>query len=142
MTTQTDTRTWDWYYARHEDSCHSGPFSTREDAIAEGLDDFGEDEYGFSICEATNDPIALADWARFDTLIEDARETIVDNDRLSSEFDEGNDVFICTKEQEGLLIDALKKTCHDWQKTHDLVFKANTFEASRNQEWIVGKIGA
>ena len=125
-------REWGWYQARFENGSYSGPHATREDAIAEGRQDWDED--GFYIAEATNPPVRLADWIGATYLLECADERIFDNDRASSEWDDT--IFSATKEQEADLIARIKGACDQWQAAHGLTFHCCSFEDMRNCEFI------
>ncbi len=136
MTEQATTTTKDhgqWYYARHEDSeTWSGPFETREDAIAEGraeiLDDDDEGEYDgvFYVCKTTNPPLRFADWCEADSIVERAEYQVADSDRTGAECDEGP-YFQVKPEVEKDLIDRIHRACDEWQQAHGLVFTCRTF---------------
>lgn len=128
-----DPKEWGWYYARHEEGSYSGPFDSRDDAIAEGSGDY-DDEYGFWVAEAKNPPVNLSDWIRADDLLEYAEDSIFDNDRASQEWDDT--VFDATPEQQKDLAARVKAACDEWQKAHGLTFKCSTFESMRNMEFI------
>ena len=129
----TDQAQWNWYYAASEEGPYTGPFATRDDAISEAQGDY--DGGSFWVAEAKNPPVRLADWIGADWILERAGESLWDNDRVCSEFDDG-DVFVCSKEQEADLITRLKAACDEWQASHSLVFTTYTFEQMRDVEFI------
>jgi hypothetical protein len=135
----TDQSQWDWFYAASEEGPYTGQFDSRDTAISEAQSDYGAD--GFWIGEAKNPPVRLADWIGADRILELAGESLWDNDRISSEFDDG-DVFVCTKEQETDLITRMKAACDEWQAAHGLIFRTYTFEQMRNVEFIEAKEGS
>lgn len=134
---------WEWW-AGNDEWKTVGPEPTREAVIQAATDDcIGEtkDENGnwvlaFEIIEARQDPLRLADWCRFDELIERANDDLSDSDRVAAEYDDGPWIEP-NGEQEKNLIERLKKACDDWQEAHGLVFKTRTFSHSRNTEDIV-----
>lgn len=131
----TNQRDWQWYQARHEEGSYSGPYATREDAIAEGRGEW-DDDFGFWVAEATNPPVMLSDWIGADDLIERAEESIFDNERASGEWDDS--IFDASKEQKADLKERITAVCDEWQKAHGLTFQCSTFEAMRNVEFIPG----
>lgn len=132
-----DQRHWQWYQARHEEGSYSGPYATREDAIAEGRGEWGDDDdVGFWIAEATDPPVKLSEWIGADDLLERAEESIFDNDRASMEWDDL--IFDASKEQEADLKARIIAACDEWQKAHKLTFHCSTFESMRNVEYIPG----
>lgn len=133
-----DQRDWQWYQARYEDGSYSGPFATREEAVAEGRDEWGDDDdAGFWVAEATNPPVMLSDWIGADDLIDRADESIFGDDRASCEWD--HSIFEASKEQKEDLKARIIAACDEWQKAHGLTFCCSTFEAMRNVEFIPGK---
>lgn len=129
----TDQSQWNWYYASSEEGPYTGKFDSRDDAISEAQSDY--DGAGFWVGEAKNPPLRLADWIGADWILERAGESLFDNDRFCSEFDDG-DVFVCSKEQEADLIARLKAACDEWQAAHGLVCTTYTFEQMRNVEFV------
>lgn len=130
----TKTINWPWYYAKHKEETWSGPHSSRDDAISCGKDKWDGDE--FFICQATNPPILLRDWISADSLLELAEESIFDDCRANSDYDDL--VFNCTDEQQSDLVSRIKKTCDEWQGAHNLKFSCNTFESMTGVEPIAG----
>lgn len=132
-----DQRDWQWYQARHEEGSYGGPYGSRDEAIAEGRGEWGDDDDGgFWVAEATNPPVKLSDWIGADDLIERAEEAVFDNDRASSEWDDS--IFEASKEQKADLKARISAACDEWQKAHGLTFHCSTFEAMRNVEHIPG----
>lgn len=133
----TDQRDWHWYYARNEEGSYNGPHPTREDAIAEGRGDYGEDDRdGFWVAEATNPPVKLSEWIHAGDPLEDAEDAIFDSDRASAEWDDV--IFEASEEQQADLKARIIAACDEWQEAHGLTFQCSTFEAMRNVEHIPG----
>lgn len=138
------TEGWGWWHARSEEDPHTGPFSTRDEAIEDAVgsgnyddeDDDGTPCHLFSICDARQDPLRLADWIRADLILECAEENLHDDDRICPEYDDGP-FFKATPDQDRDLQSRIKAACDEWQAAHGLVFSANTFSAQRNQENIM-----
>ena len=134
----TDQREWNWYQARNEEGSYSGPHATRDDAIAEGHGEWGEDdEHGFWIAEFTNPPVKLSEWIHAESLLERAEESIFDNDRASQDWDDA--IFEASTEQQDDLKARIIAACDEWQEAHGLTFHCSTFESLRNIEFIPGK---
>ena len=138
------TNDWQWWGGVHEEVCTYGPCSTKEEVIAEAVDDGigefqsedGSWKIGVHVCEARKDPLRLANWImEVDELLEHAEESVADSDR-ASEYDDPP-FFDCTKDQKADLEQRIKAACDDWQTAHGLVFKTWTFSSSRNHEHIV-----
>jgi hypothetical protein len=98
------------------------------------ISDNSEFAHIFQVAEATNPPIMLRDWIGADNALERADESIYDNDRVSSEYDDT--IFDVTPEQDADLQLRIKKACDEWQETHGLKFKTSTFEKMRSHEEI------
>jgi len=130
---------WQWYQARDREGSYSGPFESREAAIAEGRGEW-DDEHGFWVAEATNPPVKLADWIGAEDLLERADESIFDNDRASQEWDDA--IFEASTEQQNDLKARVIAACEEWQKAHGLTFQCSTFEDMRNVEFIPGTMSA
>lgn len=136
---------WKWWGGYNEEICVYGPCDTKEEVIAEAIDDrMGEfqDEdgnwkIGVHVAEARNDPIRLADWIEADRLLERADEDIYESDRVSSDYDDCGPIISCTHEQEKDLQDRIKAACDEWQAAHGLVFTVCTFSHTRNHEYVV-----
>jgi len=70
-------------------------------------------------------------------MLETAEDNIADSDRVNYEYGDEGPFFGCTPEQERDLEERIKRACDEWQEEHGLVFKSNTFSASRNREYVV-----
>lgn len=138
---------WQWWAGESEDSMmRIGPCATRDQVISEavqgGLGEWLDDSQDpprrwnkFTILEAKQDPLRMADWIDADTLLDRADEAVLDSDRACREYDDGP-FFDVTTEQEADLRCRLQRACDEWQIVHGLKFSANTFSASRNHEEI------
>jgi hypothetical protein len=134
---------WKWWGGTNQEVCTWGPCDTREQAIAEGIEDgcgefqdeTGKWKIGFHIVEARNDPLRLSDWIDTEAALERAGESVGDSDR-ASENDDG-DYFGATREQQADLEKRIKAACDDWQTANGLVFETWTFSSSRNNEYVV-----
>lgn len=125
-----------WFYARFEDSeTWSGGWQTKEEAIAEGREDFDSDD-GFWVCLATNPPVRLADWIGASETLERANEAILDSDRCCSEADYNAAPFDVKVDQQEDLASRLRKACDDWQEAHGLTFTVLTFESMDLLEYV------
>lgn len=132
-----------WYASRDEEYCTVGPCDTREQAIAEAIDDcMGEYEaddgsyrLSFYIMEAKNEPLKLSDWIDVDRMLEDADEKVGDSDRVAYEYDEPPYFEFDGKLYKDLEA-RIKKACDDWQTEHNLVFRVTTFSHVRGTEHI------
>lgn len=126
------TSAWNWWAGSNGEFFEIGPCASREEAIScavtKGLWEI------VHICEAYTPPIQLADWIDVDGLLERADESVWDT-LHRAEFDDGP-VFDVTPEQATDLVQRVKQACHDWQTAHGLTFKVNTFQGSRNHEFI------
>lgn len=137
---------WQWWAGRDEGWMTVGPCPTREHAIDEMVQD-GGGEYldetqdppvwmnSFTVVEARQDPLRLADWIGADWILERADEALCDSDRVSCENDDGP-WFEATKEQEADLIGRLRAACDEWQVSNGLKFHSTTFSHSRNHETV------
>lgn len=135
---------WAWWASADDEFYTVGPCATREEAFQEAIDD----EFGFTweneektryscafyLQEARPYNVRLATCLPPD-ILEYALERLWDTDRLCSEYDE-DFRFECTIEQERDLRLRLEAACDAWQRDHGLVFKASTFEETRNSEFI------
>jgi len=124
---------WPWYHANTEDSSWSGPYETKDEAIASGNVEWGGDS--FYVAQAINPPVMLSDWVSVEILLEHAEGSIFDNDRADYEWDD--QIFTCSPEQERDLIARVKTACDEWQAAHGLSFKCNTFERMTGPEKII-----
>lgn len=135
---------WNWYGGYNDEVCVYGPCESKEDIIAEAVDDrtgeFQDDsgswKIGIHISEARNDPLRMADWIDADHLLNRAEEAIYESDRVCGDYDDGI-VFECTPGQELDLQKRIKAACDEWQEAHGLVFTVRTFSHIRNHEYVV-----
>lgn len=134
------TSEWQWWAGGNDEWYSVGPCATREEATEKAVAKADRNEcstlVSVYVCEARQDPLRLADWVGLDYILERADENLCDSDRVGSKYDDGP-WFECTKEQEADLIEALKRTCDEWQKRHGLKFTCQTFSHVRNQEFVV-----
>lgn len=129
----TQKEEWHWYHAIHEEGSYSGKCPSREDAISEGMNDWG-DEHGFWIAEATNPSVKLFDYIDVHRIVEDAEEAVFEDDRASAEWDDI--VFKVTPDQKADLAARIKAACDEWEAANGLTFTVNTFKDMRNVEYI------
>lgn len=123
---------WSWWAGRDEEWMTVGPEATREDAIAQAIDDIGEGEGDFTVMEARMHAIYF-DAA---SIIDNAYEGWADNcDLFSSEHDAPEPQG--TKEEQMVAEDELQALLDAWVDKHRHTFPTpNMFAATRNQEWI------
>lgn len=130
---------WEWWIGSTNEVYEEGPFATKGEAMAAGSRDFPD---GFYICEASNPPVRLSDYAPVEEFLEYAEEQLADSSRCSIEHDE-YPCFDVTAEQRADLEGRMKRACDEWQAAHDLVFTVRTFDATRNNEFVKpGRTGA
>ncbi len=140
----TYTSEYKWYGGHNEEVCVYGPCDTKEEVIAEAIDDrMGEFEdedgnwkIGVHLVEARNDPIRLSEWIAADRLIEQAEEDLYESDRVDSEYDSYGPILKCTPEQEKDLEARVKESVDRWQEHHGLVFTVRTFSHTRNHDYV------
>lgn len=135
---------WQWWAGRDEEWLTVGPCPTRQCAIdemvadgcAECLDESQDPPVWvntFTVVEARQDPLRIADWIDADSILERAEENLADSDRVGCENDDGP-WFEVSKEQESDLEARLRRACDEWQAAHGLRFESMTFSHTRNQE--------
>lgn len=123
-------KNWKWYAGSNDEYFCVGPCETRDAAIDEGRQNFGDDT-GFHIIEAEKSNVTLADYMGADTVLEEAEERVCD---LGDE--DGTPIFDVTEDQEKDLISHLRSACDAWQIKHKLIFVPWRFTSSRNAEFI------
>ena len=118
---------WKWYAGSNEETFHSGPFDTRQEAV-DALD--GEGGY---VIEALKLPMALASFFIVDDLLETAEELAYD---MANE--DGDPLFCVKPELANELEQQVRETIRAWQSQNNLVFIPWMFSHSRNLEPIHG----
>lgn len=116
-----------WYYGQGiEPDSYNGPCDTREEAIEEGRDTYGDD--GYSICEADKmvPRLDVLDWDFVVGRIEDCNPDCWSED--------GPEDFGATTEQTDELERMLAATLREWNAKHGLI-RAWGFATMRNQEY-------
>ena len=124
---------WKWYAGRDEERYVVGPLDCREDAIADGTDNFNEED-GFHIIEATKQVFPPPSANR---IIEDMFENADDLFCIEDEYPEQ-----CgTKEQQDAAEAELQVMLNDWMgKWREQIFPTPwVFGKTRNAEYIVPK---
>lgn len=128
----TDKTEWAWWGGRTSEWLTIGPCNTREDAIAEGVREFGEGDGDFVILEGVMHSISLS----ANQVLEDAYEHWGDDsDLFSSESDYPEPQG--SKEDQKAAEDELQALLDTWlDKWRHTFPKPNMFAASRNEETI------
>lgn len=137
MTTKNDAATcyrnkWAWWAGRHDEWMTVGPCETREEAIAEALDDIGEGEGDFIIIEAIMHEISIS----ADSVIDRCYEEWADGGMFSQEHD-GLEPQGSKEDQKAAEVDlqaALDAWVAKWRHT---LPTPNMFAAQRNNETIL-----
>lgn len=129
MRAQTD---WAWWAGRDEEWLQCGPYPTRDDAVAEGMNYVGEGERDFVVLEGVMHQIRLS----ADTIINDAYEHWSDSsDLFSPEFDAPEPCG--SKEDQKAAEDELQAFLDAWVDKWRHTFPTpNMFAATRNLETI------
>lgn len=120
--------TFEWWAAiGGEPEMYDGPFSSREDAIAQMEDEDGE-IYGFTVCEADKQVLSFH--------VFDAGEVLEKVEEHNNECwgDDGMNVAP-THAQEDDLEAALAATVRDWMQRHNLLPSVWAFGVMRNMEY-------
>ena len=116
---------WKWYSGPDGETFTSGPFNTREQAIAE-LD--GEGGY---VILARKVPLRLSGYFDVDTFLEQAEESAYD---MANE--DGDPLFDVTKDQQEDLQARVRTAIEAWQYAHGLTFMPWSFSETKNLEKI------
>lgn len=122
---------WKWYAGNNDESYACGPFDTREEAIEDARDQFGEDT-GIHVIEAIKGEVRLCDYIGANSILEEAEERAYD---LRNE-DCDDNIFDVSLEMEKDLAVMLRTACDAWQIKHDLRFIPWCFTDSRNSGFI------
>lgn len=136
---------WHWW-ASNDSGEHltAGPAETREDLI-EMIKDDGSFEYqakdgswriAADIGEYLENHQDLARWFRADWFIENAADSMDDNDCGSDEDGERHPVDEITEEQAADLEVSVRTAIRKWQKRHGLRLRSYWFAESRNEEHV------
>lgn len=127
----TVTAGWAWWAGRNEEWMTVGPEPTRDDAIAQGMDDVGEGEGDFIVLEAVMHEISLS----ASSVLENAYENWCDGDMFSHEYDSPEPQG--TKEDQQAGETELQALLNGWvAKWRHILPTPNMFAATRNQETI------
>jgi hypothetical protein len=139
---ETALENWQWWVGENEDRYSTGPCATREEAIAEALDnDVGFEESAdgsinrLHLCEALMlPPSRLADYLDLVNIIERADEKADDAGLIDPDGDQN--FFNSSENQFEDLRCRLKRACDEWQQAHGLVFQSLLFKKARNAEFV------
>ena len=139
---ETALENWQWWAGENEDRYSTGPCATREEAIAEALDnDVGFEESAdgsinrLHLCEALMlPPSRLADYLDLVNIIERADEKADDAGLIDPDGDQN--FFNSSEDQFEDLRCRLKRACDEWQQAHGLVFQSLLFKKARNAEFV------
>jgi hypothetical protein len=134
---------WSWWSGFDEEHFSFGPFSSRDEAIAEAQSDAcgefqdknGTWKVGIWLVEARKDPLRLAEYINVERMLECADEAVGESDRASE--DDDPPYFDITPQQEADLTECIKRVCDAWQTEHKIWPDTYTFSAMRNHEYIV-----
>lgn len=133
MSQQANEPLWQWWASRDEENYTIGPCGTREEALVEGRDSFGDDGEGFYIVEAVQSGV--------DRLMPDAQriiETALENAADDGQFGEDGDFDLRGPAEQGRaayaeLDSALTGWFGKWKHLFPVPW---AFARSRNGEFI------
>lgn len=122
---------WKWYLGSSDEYYDIGSFDTKEEALKEA-ENYDKPLY---LCRAKTEPVLLSDWFDVDDAIENAEDSVFDNELMIGEY--WDDLFFNIP-QEALksLKQKIKLTIDKWQKDNNLVFIPNSFTSIENEEII------
>lgn len=127
----TDTENaWQWYAAHDDEGPASGPYTTREAAIAAARAE------GNRVIYQALPPakLELAAYVSVDCMIEQA-EASAQDDHGNADWSDAL-IFDLSKDQLTDLDDALRDAINAWQDAQNLEFKGCVFEDMRALEWL------
>ena len=118
-----------WWYTQDEE-WWNGPCETREDAIADGREDYGADN--FEICEAEQGMYGTPRFYDIEELMNNINEERTDPN--------GDGIFHSglRPEQEHALEHAVREAIQTWMEANGMRTTAWAFENMRNRETIPG----
>lgn len=116
---------WYWWYGNSEDFYANGPYETRDEAIAEGTDEYDEGE-GFFVIEAVSSDFELS----AEQIIEDQ---FFNNDEYAFLSQSGPERTAGADDADA----ELQRLLDYWVKKHRHTFRFETpFKKTRNQQFI------
>jgi hypothetical protein len=129
--TRTETK-WQWWAGRTDEWMTVGPCATREDAIAQGIVDFGKGEGDFIVLEACQGRLQMDAYTVLERFVDELAD---DNDLYSSEHNSPE--WEATPEQQKEATAEMQAFLDSWMdKWRNTFTTPQVFASTRNNETI------